>query len=194
MFCILYSEWWYILCFSFLLRVWGLCLDYYYYFLCRLPVVSAPFVEKIIFTWLYCMYSFFQRTHIYVRFPLWTLCSVPLVYVYSSATSTPFWLLELYSKSWSQVMSVLWLYSLLSLLCWLCCVFPIHIKFRIISLIFTKQLACGVGEDSWESLGQHGVKPVIPKGNQSWVFNFSWNSNTLAMWCKKLTHLKKPWG
>ena len=29
-------------------------------------------------------------------------------------------------------------------------------------------LNCGVGEDSWESLGQQG--PVHPKENQSWIF------------------------
>ena len=27
-----------------------------------------------------------------------------------------------------------------------------------------------VGEDSWESLGQQDIKPVHPKGNQSWIF------------------------
>ena len=31
-------------------------------------------------------------------------------------------------------------------------------------------LNCGVGEDSWESLGLQGIQPVHPKGNQSWVF------------------------
>ena len=31
-------------------------------------------------------------------------------------------------------------------------------------------LNCGVGEDSWESLGLQGYKPVNPKGNQSWIF------------------------
>ena len=31
-------------------------------------------------------------------------------------------------------------------------------------------LNCGVGEDSWESLGLQGVQPVNPKGDQSWVF------------------------
>ena len=31
-------------------------------------------------------------------------------------------------------------------------------------------LNCGVGGDSWESLGQQGDKPVNPKGNQSWIF------------------------
>ena len=31
-------------------------------------------------------------------------------------------------------------------------------------------LGCGAGEDSWESLGLQGDKPVNPKGNQSWIF------------------------
>ena len=31
-------------------------------------------------------------------------------------------------------------------------------------------LNCGVGEDSWESLGLQGDQPVHPKGDQSWVF------------------------
>ena len=31
-------------------------------------------------------------------------------------------------------------------------------------------LNCGVGEDSWESLGMQGDKPVNPQGNQSWIF------------------------
>ena len=31
-------------------------------------------------------------------------------------------------------------------------------------------LNCGVGEDSWESLGLWEVQPVHLKGNQSWVF------------------------
>ena len=39
------------------------------------------------------------------------------------------------------------------------------------------------------------VKPVHPKGNQSRIFTgcWSWNSNTLATWCKELTHWKRPW-
>ena len=39
------------------------------------------------------------------------------------------------------------------------------------------------------------IKPVNPKGNQSWLFIGStdnWHSNTLATWCKGLTHLKRP--
>ena len=31
-------------------------------------------------------------------------------------------------------------------------------------------LNCGVGEDSWESLGVKEIQPVHPKGNQSWIF------------------------
>ena len=59
-------------------------------------------------------------------------------------------------------------------------------------------LNCGVGEDSWESLGQQG-DPTIPSYRRlvlgvhwkDWCW--SWNSNTLATWCKELTHLKRPW-
>ena len=35
------------------------------------------------------------------------------------------------------------------------------------------------------------IQPVHPKWDQSWVF--SWNFSTLATWCEKLTHLKRPW-
>ena len=31
-------------------------------------------------------------------------------------------------------------------------------------------LNCGVGEDSWESLGLQEIQPVHPKGDQSWIF------------------------
>ena len=31
-------------------------------------------------------------------------------------------------------------------------------------------LNCGVGEDSWESLGRKEIQAVHPKGDQSWVF------------------------
>ena len=42
------------------------------------------------------------------------------------------------------------------------------------------------------------IQPVHPKGNQSWIFIGRANAeaetpNTLAAWCKELTHLKKPW-
>ena len=57
-------------------------------------------------------------------------------------------------------------------------------------------LNCGVGEDSWESLGLQG-DPTSQSSRKS-VLNihwkdWSWNSNTLATWCKELTHLKRPW-
>ena len=40
------------------------------------------------------------------------------------------------------------------------------------------------------------IQPVHPRGDQSWVFTggcWSWNSNTLATWCKELTPWKRPW-
>ena len=59
-------------------------------------------------------------------------------------------------------------------------------------------LNCVVGEDSWESLGLQG-DPTSPSRRTSflhihwkdWCWN--WNSNTLATWCKELTHFKRPW-
>ena len=57
-------------------------------------------------------------------------------------------------------------------------------------------LNCGVGEDSWESLGQQGDQT-----SQSWrksVLNIRWkdwcwscSSNTLATWCEEQTHWKR---
>ena len=59
-------------------------------------------------------------------------------------------------------------------------------------------LNCGVGEDSWESLGLQG-DPTSPSLRRSvlgvhWKdWCWSWNSITLATWCEELTHLKRPW-
>ena len=59
-------------------------------------------------------------------------------------------------------------------------------------------LNCGVGEDSWESLGLQG-DPTSPSQRRSvlgvhWKhWCWSWNSNPLATWCEELTHLKRPW-
>ena len=57
-------------------------------------------------------------------------------------------------------------------------------------------LNCGVGEDSWESLGLQG-DPTSPSSRKS-VLNihwkdwcWSWNSNTLATWCDELTSFEK---
>ena len=59
-------------------------------------------------------------------------------------------------------------------------------------------LNCGVGEDSWESLGLQG-DPASPSWRRSvlgvhWKdWWWSWNSKTLASSCEELTHLKRPW-
>ena len=58
-------------------------------------------------------------------------------------------------------------------------------------------LNCGV-EDCWESLGQQGDQ--TSQSLRKWILNihckewgWSWSSNTLAIWCEKLTHWKRPW-
>ena len=59
-------------------------------------------------------------------------------------------------------------------------------------------LNCGVGEDSWESLGLQG-DPTSPFWRRSalgvhWKdWCWSWNSSTLATSCKELTHWKRFW-
>ena len=59
-------------------------------------------------------------------------------------------------------------------------------------------LNCGVGEDTWESLGLQG-DPTSPSWRKSalnihWKdWCWSWSSNTLATWCEELTHLRRPW-
>ena len=59
-------------------------------------------------------------------------------------------------------------------------------------------LNCGVGEDSWESLGLQGDpislsyrRSILCVHWKDWCW--SWNSNNLATWCEELTHLKRPW-
>ena len=59
-------------------------------------------------------------------------------------------------------------------------------------------LNCGIGEDSWESLAlqedstsQSKRKSVLNIHSKDWCW--SWNSNTLATWCKELTPWKRPW-
>ena len=60
-------------------------------------------------------------------------------------------------------------------------------------------LNCGVGEESWESLGLQGhpsnqsilKKSVLSIHWKDWCW--SWNSNTLATWCEEMIHLKRPW-
>ena len=59
-------------------------------------------------------------------------------------------------------------------------------------------LNCGVGEDSWESLGLKGDQ--ISQSQRKSILSilwknccWSWGSNTLATWYKEPTHLKRPW-
>ena len=59
-------------------------------------------------------------------------------------------------------------------------------------------LNCGVGEDSWESLGLQG-NPISPFWRRSTLgflwkeWCWSWNSSTLATSCEELTHWKRLW-
>ena len=59
-------------------------------------------------------------------------------------------------------------------------------------------LNCGVGEDSWESLGLQG-DPTNPFWRRSalgflWKeWCWSWNSSTLATSCEELTNWKRLW-
>ena len=52
-------------------------------------------------------------------------------------------------------------------------------------------------EKTLESPLAYKIKPGNPKGNQSWIFilmtGWSWVFSTLATWCEKLTHWKRPW-
>ena len=57
-------------------------------------------------------------------------------------------------------------------------------------------LNCGVGEDSWESLGLQGDqtnpfwrRSVLGVHWKDWCW--SWNSNTLATWCEELDSFEK---
>ena len=58
-------------------------------------------------------------------------------------------------------------------------------------------LNCGVGEDSWESLGLQR-DPTSPSWRRSvlsvhWKdWCWSWKPNTLTTWCEELTHWKNP--
>ena len=59
-------------------------------------------------------------------------------------------------------------------------------------------LNCGVGENSWKSLGleedpssQSSRTSVLIIHWKDWCW--SWNSSTLAIWCEELTHMKRPW-
>ena len=57
-------------------------------------------------------------------------------------------------------------------------------------------LNCGDGEDSWEYLGLHGIQPVNPKWNQSWIVSGRTDAEAEApiLWhLMQRTDLKRPW-
>ena len=60
------------------------------------------------------------------------------------------------------------------------------------------RLNCGVGGDSWESLGLQGDptslswrKSTLNIHWKDWCW--SWSSNTSVTWCEELTYWKRPW-
>ena len=58
-------------------------------------------------------------------------------------------------------------------------------------------LNCGVGENSWESLGLLEIQPVHSEGDQSWVFfgRTDAQAETPILWPPhaELTYLKRAW-
>ena len=66
------------------------------------------------------------------------------------------------------------------------------------SYLLSTILNCGVGEDSWESLGLQG-DPTSPFWRRSalgflWKeWCWGWNSSTLTTSCEELTHWKRLW-
>ena len=59
-------------------------------------------------------------------------------------------------------------------------------------------LNCGVGEDSWESLGlqEDSTSPFWRRSALGFLWRewcWSWNSSTLATSCEELTHWKRLW-
>ena len=87
------------------------------------------------------------------------------------------------------ILSISRLYALSSTLAWM---------WRRLSAEEFMLLNCGVGEDSWESLGLQG-DPTSPFWRRlalgflwkEWCW--SWNSSTLATSCEELTHWKRLW-
>ena len=95
-------------------------------------------------------------------------------------------------KSWKSMLSIS------RLILWSCNNQDILVLWRKLNVEELMLLNCGVGEDSWDSLGLQG-DPTIPSQRSSvlcvhWKdWCWSWNSNILATWCEELTQWKKPW-
>ena len=54
-------------------------------------------------------------------------------------------------------------------------------------------LNCGVGEDSWKSLGLQEDPTSLRRSVLGVHWKDWWNSSTLATSCEELTHWKRPW-
>ena len=81
-------------------------------------------------------------------------------------------------------------------------VFPVvmYVRVGLWRKLSTEELMlldCGVGENSWESLGLQGVptnpfwRSVLGVHWKDWCWR--WNSRTLATSCEELTHWKRLW-
>ena len=105
-------------------RAYGLCLDSFYlfiYFACGYPLVPALFVKKTIFALLYTFCSFFNWSVdcMYVGLFLGSLFYSTDLFDFPFTSTTLYWWLCLYRKSWSGLVSVIQLRFSLSTFC--CC-------------------------------------------------------------------------
>ena len=127
------------------------------------------------------------------------------IYVWSVISACNFLFCNTFVYFWYQgnpgliewVQKCSFFFNFLNSLRKICVNLPLNIWWTKVSTEELMLLNCGVGEDSWESLDCKEIKPVNPKGNQSWLHwkdsFWSWSYNTLATWCKELTHWRRPW-
>ena len=89
--------------------------------------------------------------------------------------------------------------------------FPTLFHYRLLQVIDCSSLLSaeelmllnsGVGEDSWESLGQKEIQPVNPEGSQPWIFIGRtdakapklWSSDIKSQLIRKDPNAGKGWG
>ena len=89
---------------------------------------------------LYCFYSFVKVWIYYMDLFLGSLFSSIYLFAYSPINSMLSWLLQLYGKSWSRIVSVLQLWSLSIIMLYILDLFPFCINFKISLSISTKRL------------------------------------------------------
>ena len=87
---------------------------------------------------------------------------------YSKAETLLCWLWSVYSRLWFFL--------------WSCMDVRVGL-WRGLSAEELMLLNCGVGEDSWESLGQEGDPTSHPKGNESWIFIGRTDAEELKFQC-----------